>query len=133
MKRVWLSSPQSPLGKAAAKGLKALGWQVDAEPDAADARVLVLQDSGNSCVMPEGASPLIILAPASDRLGLTALSLSAQRLAVAAAPATRVNAVAVEQGKEDQLGATVDWLAGAGMVTGQLILLSSAPGPSIPM
>lgn len=133
MKRAWLSDAASPLGKAAARGLKAQGWQVDAGRHEAEARIMVLERGGDPCALPDGSGTVILLAPAGDRLALAALSLEAQRLAIAAAPAVRVNAVAVEQGQEDRIGASLDWLAGAEMVTGQLILLSSAPGHSIPL
>lgn len=133
MKRAWLSDRQSPLGKAAAKGLKALGWQINALRDDADARVLVLQTGDEPCALPEGSGALLLLAPSGNRLALAAFSLAVQKLAVAAAPVKRVNAVAVEAGNEDQIGATLDWLAQAEMVTGQLVLLSSRPAPSIPL
>lgn len=133
MRRVWLGDTRSPLGKAAAKGLKAFGWRIDTERDAADARVIVLKECTAPGAMPEGTGTLIFLAPAGDRLAISALSLSTQRLAVAAAPGVRVGTVVVDQGHEDQIGAAIDWFARAEMVTGQLILLSGAPGRYQPM
>src|SRR3546814_9806836 len=62
-------------------------------------------------------------------MALAALSLHTQQRAVAAAPSQRVNAIAFEAGHTDKLAVTIDWLAKANMVTGQLILLSDQPAP----
>lgn len=129
MKGVWISDVDLPLGRAVADGLRPLGWKQQSAPDNAALRVLVLRSCDEPCASPAGSGPLVILAPAGDRFALSALSLAVQRQAVAAAPACRVNAVAVEGGFEDQAGGSVDWLAGADMVTGQMILLSDEPGP----
>src|SRR3546814_9589938 len=67
--------------------------------------------------------------PTLFRSALAALSLHTQQRAVAAAPSQRVNAIAFEAGHTDKLVVTIDWLAKANMVTGQLILLSDQPAP----
>ena len=133
MKRAWLSEAQSPLARAAAEGLRALGWQVETGGDEAEAdlRVFAAGSALPAIGQGEGGS-VVLIAEAPDRLGLSELSLHVQKLAVAAAPQVRVNAVAVADGWAGNLADTIDWLAGAEMVTGQLILLSEEPGPAIP-
>lgn len=133
MKRAALSDAEGPLVKAAADGLTALGWDVSAG-NGADLRIEFLESSASlfSVAMDGGCASVVLVAPAGGRFDLSGLSLEVQRLAVAAAPMQRVNGIAVESGHDDALAATIDWLAGAAMVTGQLILLSDAPGPSIP-
>src|SRR3546814_2855681 len=86
-----------------------------------------------SCALVTGvqtcALPILLVAPAAGRMALAALSLHTQQRAVAAAPSQRVNAIAFEAGHTDKLAVTIDWLAKANMVTGQLILLSDQPAP----
>lgn len=133
MKRAWLNEAQSPLARAAAEGLCALGWQVETGGGEAGADVRVFAAGSALPALVKGdSSPAILIAEAPDRLGLSELSLQVQKLAVAAAPAVRVNGVAVADGWAGNLADTIDWLAGADMVTGQLILLSEEPGPAIP-
>lgn len=128
MKRAWLSDPRSRLGRAAARGLKALGWKLADNGDAAEARVILLNEGDRPGALPGGTAAIVLVTSAGDRLAVAALSLETQRLAVAAAPDVRVNAVVVEEGYDDQLGATIDWLIGAEMVTGQLVRLGKGLG-----
>ena len=130
MKRAWMDEMQSPLARAAAEGLRALGWQVETGgvQGTADLRVFA---AGPALPAP-GRGAVVMIADAPDRLGLSELSLQVRKLAVAAAPQGRVNGVAVSEGWAGTLAETIDWLAGADMVTGQLILLSDEPGPAIP-
>lgn len=133
MKRAWLSEVQSPLARAAAEGLRALGWQVETGGGQGNADLRVFAAGSTLPAFGQGdPSPVVLIAEASDRLGLSELSLQVQKLAVAAAPLVRVNGVAVAEGWADTLAGTIDWLAGADMVTGQMILLSEEPGPMIP-
>ena len=132
MKRASLSDIGLPLAKAAADGLRALGWTVTAGRGAAELRVELVDDLSAAAVARGAWGTVILIATAPDRLGLSELSLHVQKLAVAAAPAVRVNGVAVADGWEGKLADTIDWLGGAGMVTGQMILLSEEPGPAIP-
>ncbi|HKX22488.1 MAG TPA: hypothetical protein VJM81_04360 [Rhizorhapis sp.] len=127
-------SDRSPLGKIAADGLKALGWSLASATQAkADLRLELLKDPLFP-VLPQGEwGTIVLLAAAPDRIGISELSLHVQKLAVQAAPAGRVNAVAVAQGWEKDVPAVIDWLAAADMVTGQIILLSGEPGPAIPL
>ena len=131
MKRVWISDPGLKLS-ALGNDLQALGWQVENDPHGVDLRIVVIETCGAPCPMPDGSGPVVVVASEGDRLALSSLSLETQKLALAAAPAERVNAVAVETGFEDEAAAMADWLAGAEMVTGQVILLSEQPGPAIP-
>lgn len=134
MKRFSLSEADTLLGKAAADGLQALGW-ILAEASQADAelRVEILEDLAHPSVGKGAWDCAVLVVQAPDRIGLSELSLHLQKLAVEAAPEVRVNGVAVAEGWEKDLAASIDWLAGAAMVTGQLILLSSEPAPSIPL
>lgn len=127
-------SDRSPLGKIAANGLKALGWSIASATQArADLRVELLKDAPSPSLSQGEWGTVILLAAAPDRLRISELSLQVQKLAVQAAPARRVNAVAVAQGWEKDVPAVLDWLADADMVTGQIILLSGEPGPAIPL
>lgn len=127
-------SDRFPLGKIAANGLKALGWSIASATQArADLRVELLKDAPSPSLSQGEWGTVILLAAAPDRLRISELSLQVQKLAVQAAPARRVNAVAVAQGWEKDVPAVLDWLADADMVTGQIILLSGEPGPAIPL
>ncbi len=130
MKRAWMDEMQSPLARAAAEGLRALGWQVETGGVQGNADLRVFA-AGPALPAP-GRGAVVMIADAPDRLGLSELSLQVRKLAVAAAPQGRVNGVAVSEGWAGTLAETIDWLAGADMVTGQLILLSDEPGPAIP-
>jgi hypothetical protein len=130
MRRAWLSEDRSPLARAAAEGLRALGWQVESGGDEAEADLRVY--AAGSAQPAPGRGAVVMISDAPDRLGLSELSLQVRKLAVAAAPQGRVNGVAVSEGWAGTLAETIDWLAGADMVTGQLILLSQEPGPTIP-
>ena len=133
MKRAWLSEAQSPLARAAAEGLRVLGWQVETGGGQAHADIRVFAAGSALPALGQGGrGAVVLIADAPDRLGLSELSLQVQKLAVAAAPQVRVNGVAVSDGWAGQIAETIDWLAGAEMVTGQLILLSEEPGPAIP-
>lgn len=133
MKRAWMDEMQSPLARAAAEGLRALGWQVETGGVQGNADLRMFAAGSALPALDQGdPSPVVLIAEAPDRLGLSALSLQVRQLAVAAAPLVRVNGVAVAEGWTSTLAGTIDWLAGADMVTGQLILLSEEPGPAIP-
>lgn len=132
MKSVSLSEDQSPLARAAADGLRALGWAVTADQAGAQLRVEFVDDLSAATVGRGDWGSVVFSAAAPDRLGLSELSVHVQKLAVAAAPQVRVNGVAVAEGWQGELASTIDWLAGAEMVTGQMILLSGEPGPTIP-
>jgi len=133
MKRAWMDEMQSPLARAAAEGLRALGWQVETGGVQVNADLRVFAAGPALPAFGQGdPSPVVLIAEAPDRLGLSELSLQVRKLAVAAAPQGRVNGVAVSEGWAGTLAETIDWLAGADMVTGQLILLSDEPGPAIP-
>lgn len=133
MKRACLSETRTPVARQVTQGLEAQGWNVRlrTEGPAPDLRVEFLEAAGPLLgpTVKADCSSLVLVAPAAGRMGLAGLSLHTQQLAVAAAPSQRVNAIAFEAGHTDKLAVTIDWLAKASMVTGQLILLSDQPAP----
>lgn len=129
MKRAWLSDPGALLAASAATGLGALGWTLAARAE--DADLLVLFEAEPSA--PRVGECAVFVIPCSGRAALRGFSLAVQAAAIAAAPARRVNGIVVEAGWEQQLGSTLDWLAGADMVTGQAVLLSGREAPAIPL
>ncbi|MBK5265563.1 MAG: hypothetical protein JJE34_10095 [Alphaproteobacteria bacterium] len=133
MSHAWLSDTHAPLAREAALGLKAMGWTLDGGTDA-DVRVEFLDaDTLPSANFQAGdrESSVVLVAPATTRLYLSELSLKVQGLAIAQAPARRINAIVVEAAQADRLAFTINWLAGAQMVTGQIILLSDKPAPTL--
>jgi hypothetical protein len=133
MKRAWLSDRQLSLARDVARGLKTMGWAVGDEVNA-DIRVEFL----SAGALPpadfqagDGEGSVVLVAPATTHLYLSELSLKLQGLAMAQAPARRINAIVVESAQADRLALAIDWLAGAAMVTGQIVLLSDKPAPAL--
>lgn len=134
MRKVSLSENGGVLEREAAEGLKALGWTlVEGRLSKAELRVIFIKASEQPSLEEGAWGSVVLVTTAPDKPGLSELSLHLQKLAIRAAPESRVNGIAVAQGWEKELAASIDWLAGAAMVTGQLILLSSEPAPSIPL